>query len=56
VHAAIHVAVENQIAMGVELVGETVARLVAEGLDRHEAIHAIGALLAEDVFALARGR
>lgn len=55
VHAATHVIVENQIAMGVESVGETVARLVDEGLDRHEAIHAIGALVAGDMLGLARG-
>ncbi|MGD2073565.1 MAG: hypothetical protein PVG38_01375 [Gammaproteobacteria bacterium] len=54
-HAAIHVVVENQIALGIKPVGATVARLVSEGLDRHEAIHAVGAVLSEDMFALARG-
>lgn len=53
-HAGIHFVIENHIAMGVEPVGETVARLVAEGLDRHEAIHAIGAVLAEEMFELSR--
>jgi hypothetical protein len=47
-HAAIHVAVENQIAMGDELpVHGVLDRLQAEGLDRHDAIHAIGSALAE---------
>lgn len=42
-HAAVHTMVENQIAMGDELpVQRTVERLVREGLDRHEALHAVG--------------
>ena len=46
-HAVFHVAVENQIAMGEEMnVSKTLDRLLAEGLDRHDAIHAIGAVLA----------
>src|ERR1700676_270077 len=41
VHAVLHVVVENQIALGDEMpVQRTVQRLIAEGLDRHEAIHA----------------
>ena len=45
-HAAIHVIVENQIAMGHELpVRRVLDRLQSEGLDRHEAIHAIGSTL-----------
>jgi hypothetical protein len=55
IHAALHVIVENQLAMGVELVPEAVAKLTRQGLSRHETIHAIGAILAEDVFAIARG-
>jgi hypothetical protein len=44
VHAGIHAVVENQIALGDETpVARTVLRLMAEGLDRHQAIHAIGA-------------
>lgn len=47
VHAVFHVVVENQIAMGEEMtVSKTLDRLVADGLDRHEAVHAIGAILA----------
>lgn len=46
-HAAIHVGVENQVAMGDELpVRRVLDRLQAEGLDRHEAIHAIGSVVA----------
>jgi hypothetical protein len=47
-HAAIHVMVENQIALGDETpVKRTLERLMSEGLDRHDALHAIGLVLAE---------
>jgi hypothetical protein len=47
-HAVLHVAVENQIALGDELpVRRTVDRLMGEGLDRHEAVHAVGLVLTE---------
>lgn len=55
VHSAIHAIVENQLAMGVELIPETIAKLTGQGLDRHEAIHAIGAILSEDLFAMLQG-
>jgi len=52
-HATIHVVVESQIAMGDELpVRRTVDRLQAEGLDRHEAIHAVGKVVAEHLHDL----
>ncbi len=54
-HAVIHVVVENQLALGVEPVPATVAKLIRQGLDRHEAIHAIGAILSEDIFDLLQG-
>ena len=47
-HSVFHVVVENQIVLGDEIpVQSTVQRLMAEGLDRHEAIHAIASVLAE---------
>lgn len=49
-HAAIHVVVENQLAERVAVVQETLERLMAEGLDRHEAIHAIGSVVAEHLW------
>ena len=49
-HAAIHLMVENQIAEGVESVVRAMARLIREGLPRHEAIHAVGSVLAEHFF------
>lgn len=46
-HAAFHAAVENQLAEGIPDVRDALTRLMGEGLDRHEAIHAIGSVLAE---------
>jgi len=55
-HASIHAIVENQVALGEEtLVRSTLERLQNEGLDRHEAVHAIGSALAEYVFDAAKG-
>jgi hypothetical protein len=45
-HAVFHAIVENQFALGDELpVKRTVQRLMSEGLDRHDAIHAVGSVL-----------
>ena len=45
-HAAMHAVVENQIAEGDQLpVRRTLLRLMDEGLDRHDAIHAIASVL-----------
>lgn len=47
-HAVVHVIVENQIALDdATPVAATVERLMQEGLDRHEALHAIGSVLLE---------
>ena len=51
-HAVVHVVVENQIALGEEMVVNKLARLCAEGLSRHDAIHAIGSVLAENLYEL----
>jgi len=53
VHATAHAIVESQIALGDETpVRRTVQRLMDEGLDRHEAIHAIGMVLFESIYDL----
>ena len=53
VHAAIHVIVENQVALGTEIpVQKTLERLKREGLSRHDAVHAIGSVLAGYMFDL----
>jgi len=51
-HAVIHVVVENQLALGEKVVVDTLARLQSEGLSRHDAIHAIGSVLAVDLYEL----
>jgi len=55
IHASIHVIVENQIAMESEPTPETYARLRKQGLNRHDTIHAIGAVIAEDMFDIMKG-
>jgi hypothetical protein len=49
-HAAIHAVVENQLAEGHAAATATLSRLISEGLDRHDAIHAIGAIVAAEMF------
>ncbi len=52
-HATLHVTVENQIAMGQEIpVAATLIRLQNEGLDRHDALHAIAWVLVEHMHNL----
>jgi Protein of unknown function (DUF1186)/SEC-C motif len=54
-HAVMHAVVENQIAEGDRLpVRRVLLRLMSEGLDRHDAIHAIGSVLAIHLNELAR--
>jgi hypothetical protein len=57
-HALFHVIVENQIAMGahMEPVRERLRQLMAQGLDRHDAVHAIGYVLAKHMHWLALDR
>lgn len=51
-HAIFHAIVENQVALGFQPVREALARLQSEGLDRHEAVHAVGAVLARQMHEL----
>jgi Domain of unknown function (DUF1841) len=53
-HAVIHVVVENQLALGEAMVVNTLSRLQGEGLSRHDALHAIGSVLAENLYELMR--
>ncbi|MBI4002477.1 MAG: hypothetical protein HY348_11925 [Nitrospira defluvii] len=53
-HAAVHVIVENQLTDGFDLARDALDRLRAEGLDRHEAIHAISSVLVKHVGSLRR--
>jgi hypothetical protein len=57
-HLAIHVVVETQLALGKPAeVQQTLARLTDGGMERHQAIHAIGHVASEEVVAcLSTGR
>jgi hypothetical protein len=55
-HATFHVIVENQAALGDETpVRRTLERLMNEGIDRHEAIHAVGSVLTEFISDVLKG-
>jgi hypothetical protein len=50
-HASMHVIVENQLAAGdPPEVRATLERLLEGGCNRHEAIHALASVVAEDIF------
>jgi hypothetical protein len=49
-HATIHAAIESQIAEGARPVIDAVGRLMAEGLTRHDAIHAVGAVFVAHIY------
>ena len=52
-HAIFHAVVENQVALGDEIpTKKTLARLMREGLSRHDAVHAIGSVMASHMFNL----
>lgn len=53
-HAMFHVLVERQIADAELPVRATVERLMAEDLDRHQAIHAVGSVLVAHMHDLMR--
>ena len=54
-HSTFHMVVENQLAEEYECVVRTLRRLTAAGMNRHEAIHAIGSVLASHMHALLGG-
>lgn len=56
-HLAVHVVVETQLVEGSPPeVPETLARLLARGVARHDAIHVIGEVASEEVIScLSRG-
>lgn len=51
-HAAMHVVVENQLASGYGPSMRAMARLQAEGVTRHNAVHAIASVIAEFIYEL----
>ena len=55
VHAAIHAVIEQQLAAQLPPVTKAFERLQAEGLDRHDTVHALGSVLAEHMRQLMTG-
>jgi len=56
-HAVIHTVIENQVALGDEYpVKRTINRLISEGLDRHDAIHAVGSVLIKYIWDIKKGK
>ena len=53
-HSAFHAIVETQIATSDARVLSTLERLMREGLDRHDSIHAIASVLAERMWGALR--
>jgi hypothetical protein len=52
-HASFHVMAENQVALGDEMnVAKTLKRLMGDGLDRHDALHAIASVLSRHMYRL----
>lgn len=55
-HAVTHVVVENQVLLGDQTpVASTLERLLGEGLSRHDAVHAIGTVLAPIILDILKG-
>ncbi len=53
-HASFHVIVENQCAEDVPYVARALERLQREGLDRHQALHAIITVLMDEIILAER--
>lgn len=55
-HAIVHAAIENQLASGHKSAREALDRLMAEGLTRHEAVHAIGVPLSAQMLDILKNQ
>lgn len=55
-HCTLHAIVENQVAMDATMdpVRERLRQLMAQGLDRHHAVHAIAIVVARQMYRLSR--
>lgn len=49
-HATMHAVVENQLAENDDPVVRALSRLIKEGLSRHDAIHALGSVVARHLY------
>jgi hypothetical protein len=54
-HVIVHTIVESQLADGHAAALRAVRRLVEGGLDRHEAVHAVGSVLSRHLFQTMQG-
>jgi len=54
VHAIIHAAIETQLAERHAAASRALDRMLAEGLDRHDAIHAVGSVMARHMFDIVK--
>lgn len=56
-HASLHVVVETQVLTGdPPETSRTLARLVDSGLDRHQAVHAVASVVADEMMAIVSAR
>lgn len=55
-HAALHVVIENQLASGYGPSKRAVARLLSDGLSRHEAIHAVASVVTQFIYESTQGQ
>jgi hypothetical protein len=51
-HAIIHAAIETQVAQGHAAASRALERMLAEGLSRHDAVHALGSVMAKHMFGI----
>jgi hypothetical protein len=51
-HAIVHAAVETQVAQGHGAASRALERMMAEGLSRHDAVHAVGSVVAKHMFGI----
>jgi len=52
VHAAIHAAIETQIAQGHGPATQALERVMTQGLSRHDAVHALGSVMAKHIYEI----
>ena len=55
-HSVVHGAIETQLAEGHQAACDALDRLMSDGLDRHEALHAVGAVFAEQLHAVLKNQ
>ena len=53
-HVTTHVIIENQLAEGLPPAVDALARLMAAGLNRHDAVHTIGLAVIQHIYRLTK--